>query len=204
MKTFETNFSKPMFPAPKIMKYIILDLEATCWQKKEGRKNEIIEIGAVCIDEQKNTLGEFARFVRPQENPILSDFCRELTSITQADVDAAKPFPEVLLDFQKWINGFGDDYFLCSWGFYDRNQLTQDCQLHGLPTAWLANHISIKHQYAGLKKPFKLMGMKGALRNENIELEGTHHRGIDDARNIAKIFISCFGQWDFGAGTDQK
>ena len=41
------------------------------------------------------------------------------------------------------------------------------------------------------------MGMKGALRNENIKLEGTHHRGIDDARNIAKIFLNCFEDWEF-------
>ena len=179
------------------MNYIILDLEATCWQKKAGRKNEIIEIGAVCIDEQKSTLGEFVQFVRPKEHPILSEFCKELTTITQAEVDDAEPFPEVLEEFQAWINGFGSNYFLCSWGFYDRNQLTSDCRLHSLSTDWLSNHISLKHQYATLKRPYRLMGMKGALRNENIQLEGTHHRGIDDARNIAKIFVSCFGEWNF-------
>ncbi len=179
------------------MNYIILDLEATCWQKRDGRKNEIIEIGAVCIDEHKNTLAEFARFVRPQKHPILSDFCKELTTITQAEVDRAATFPNVLKEFQTWIKRFGNDYFLCSWGFYDRNQLMNDCQLHGLPTDWLSNHISLKHQYAVIKKPYKLMGMKGALRNENIKLEGTHHRGIDDARNIAKIFVNCFGKWEF-------
>lgn len=31
------------------------------------------------------------------------------------------------------------------------------------------------------------MGMKGALEAMNIALEGIHHRGIDDARNIAKL-----------------
>jgi len=30
--------------------------------------------------------------------------------------------------------------------------------------------------------------MGGALKMEGIKLEGTHHRGIDDATNIAKIF----------------
>jgi len=31
-------------------------------------------------------------------------------------------------------------------------------------------------------------GMKGALRVLKVELEGCHHRGIDDARNTVKIF----------------
>ena len=182
------------------MHHIILDLEATCWQKKEGRRNEIIEIGAVCIDGQKNTLGEFSRFVRPNENPILSEFCKTLTTITQEEVDGADAFPIVLHEFQKWINGFGKDYFLCSWGFYDRKQFESDCGLHGLPIGWLKNHISIKHQYADIKNLRRPMGMKGALLKENIPLEGTHHRGIDDARNIAKIFLQCFDEWDFGWG----
>jgi inhibitor of KinA sporulation pathway (predicted exonuclease) len=29
--------------------------------------------------------------------------------------------------------------------------------------------------------------MKGALNILNIPVEGTHHRGVDDAKNIAKI-----------------
>lgn len=39
--------------------------------------------------------------------------------------------------------------------------------------------------------------MKNALKNEGLTLEGTHHRDIDDARNIAKIFLKYFGQWTF-------
>ncbi|MEO1257779.1 MAG: 3'-5' exonuclease [Bacteroidota bacterium] len=178
------------------MKYIILDLEATCWEKG-GKRNEIIEIGALCIDEEKNTLGEFSEFVRPICHPFLSDFCTQLTTITQADVDRAERFPIVIDNFQNWIHEFDEDYFLCSWGKYDRNQFAKDCQLHGLLTDWLKNHISLKHQYPSFRPPYKLMGMKGALRNENIKLEGTHHRGIDDARNIAKIFLKCFEGWNF-------
>lgn len=179
------------------MHYIILDLEATCWQKKQGRRNEIIEIGAVCIDEQKNKKEEFIRFVRPLENPTLSDFCRSLTTITQKEVDEADTFPVVLEQFQNWINSFGKDYFLCSWGFYDRNQFQSDCELHNLSTNWLKRHISLKHQYGKFKNLKRPIGMKGALWKENIPLMGTHHRGIDDARNISNIFLNCFDKWHF-------
>lgn len=178
------------------MKYIIVDLEATCWQKREGRKNEIIEIGAVCINKSGETMGEFSQIIKPVQNPILSDFCTELTTITQDMVNKGLPFPEGLQLFLDWIHSFDAKYLLCSWGYYDKNQFEQDCQLHGLPTDWLEQHISVKHQYAkinGLKRP---MGMKGTLKKEGLKLIGTHHRGIDDAQNIGRIFVRYLGRWN--------
>jgi len=179
------------------MHFIILDLEATCWQKREYSPNEIIEIGAVCVNERKQIVDEFCAFVQPSIHPELSDFCTELTSITQDMVDDADEFPEVYDEFLDWIQSFDDDYLLCAWGFYDRKQLEQDCKLHDLPTDWLEDHISLKHQHGRIRNQKRGMGMKGALRKENIQMTGTHHRGIDDARNIAKIFIKLFDRWEY-------
>ena len=168
------------------MNPIIFDLEATCWKDRSStRQNEIIEIGAVKIDQNGKVLGEFAE---------LSAFCKELTTITQAEVDGAAGYEVVIRDFQKWIN-LAEPYTLCSWGFYDKKQLSKDSDLHGLSKDWIEDHISLKHQYArinGLKRP---MGMGGALAREKMKLEGVHHRGIDDARNIARILLVYFGQW---------
>lgn len=179
------------------MNYIIVDLEATCWKKKGHFENEIIEIGAVCVDAIGQVCGEYGRFVQPIENPVLSDFCIDLTSIQQKDVDGAAAFPEVLADFLNWIATFGEDYWLCSWGFYDKSQFKKDCERHGLSIDWLEQHISLKHQYKDIHLLRRPIGMVGALRREGISLEGTHHRGIDDARNIAKIFIHNFDYWTF-------
>lgn len=177
------------------MKYIIVDLEATCWEKSENRQNEIIEIGAVCIDEKKTVRGEFDIMVRPKVNPELSDFCTKLTTITQEMVNGAPEFPEALRIFKKWIRNFDEQYTLCSWGHYDRVQFKNDCVLHGLDTRWTENHISLKHQYAKFKKLRRPIGMKRALKREKLALTGTHHRGIDDVRSIAKIFIKYFDKW---------
>ena len=90
------------------MRYIIVDLEATCW---EGRtpveKMETIEIGAVALAGASAgtpwvAAGEFASFVRPVASPQLSDFCRRLTSIEQRDVDGAGYFWEVFPAFAEW------------------------------------------------------------------------------------------------------
>lgn len=179
------------------MNYIILDLEATCWQDRSIKnKHEIIEIGAVKINEERAIISEFNAFIQPMLHPELSDFCRKLTTITQSDIDRAEGFKTVITDFWNWIN-LDEDYLLCSWGFYDRSQFNKDCLLHGMRTDWLKHHISMKHQYATIKHLRRPIGMDGALRMEKIPLKGTHHRGIDDARNIAQLFLKHFENWDY-------
>lgn len=179
------------------MHYIIVDLEATCWEGRTKNKNEIIEIGAVLINEEQEIVSEFQQFVKPLQHPILSEFCMELTSITQAEVDAALYFNEVLEQFKSWFQAEKEPYWLCSWGFYDRNQFINDCQLYGLDTEWVQPHISLKHQYRDIHQLRRPIGMKRALAREQIDLKGTHHRGIDDARNIAKIFLKYFAEWQY-------
>ncbi len=169
------------------MRYIIVDLEATCWLKGVARsRTEIIEIGAVELDSTgKQTGRAFDCFVKPILEPILSDFCKQLTSIQQADVDSAKTFTQAFPDFLAWIGH--DAYALCSWGAYDLNQLRQDCKLHSIPfPPTFELHVNLKRLFAQ-RHDTKPRGMAAALKILNIPLDGTHHRGIDDARNIAKI-----------------
>lgn len=168
--------------------YIIVDLEATCWPKPHAQTSEIIEIGALRMSREGEVVDEFSQFVKPHLNPVLSEFCINLTSIAQEMVDGAAAFPEVVSTFQSWIREGGETYSLCSWGFYDRKQFSQDCELHELNTDWLHPHMSIKHQYAELNQLARPVGMAAALKREKLSLVGTHHRGIDDARNIARIF----------------
>ena len=181
------------------MNYIIFDLEATCWENRTHLKNqnETIEIGAVLINKEKKIIAEFEQFIKPKKHPILSDFCKNLTSIQQSNVDNAPLFNEAIEKFKEWISQDGNDYLLCSWGFYDKKQFESDCLVHGIASEWTSPHISLKHQYQEIKNLKRAIGMKNALKNENIELEGTHHRGIDDARNIAKIFLKYFDDWKY-------
>jgi inhibitor of KinA sporulation pathway (predicted exonuclease) len=175
------------------MNYIILDLEATCDDKTQIQ-NEIIEIGAVKLNENLKIIGEFQIFIKPIINPVLTDFCKDLTKIQQSDIDGAVGFKEAL---QKFLDFCETDYYLTSWGFYDKNQFTKDCELHKLPTKWLEKHISLKHQHQSFSKLRKGVGVQRALSMINERFEGTHHRGIDDARNITKIFIKHFDKWKF-------
>ena len=130
------------------MNYIIFDLEASCWLGRPPHGiNEIIEIGAVKVNDYGEIDSVFSKFIKPTVNPVLSDFCRKLTSISQGDIDRARTFPHVISAFMEWVGVEEERYTLISWGKYDREQLGQDCRLHKLDTDWLDHHFNLKPAY---------------------------------------------------------
>ncbi|MBB6050093.1 3'-5' exonuclease [Armatimonas rosea] len=171
------------------MRFIIVDLEATCRESGMPREEmEIIEIGAVeLLSPIAEPTREFSRFVRPTLNPELSAFCTQLTGISQRDVDRAEGFSTVFPAFLDWIGP--EPYTLCSWGAYDLTQFLQDLARHGLtpPPAFNATrHLNLKKRFAD-KLGTRPLGMATALRHVGLPLLGRHHRGIDDAYNIAAL-----------------
>jgi 3'-5' exoribonuclease 1 len=168
---------------------VVVDLEATCDDRGAVPKEEmeIIEIGAVLVHGQDfRLLAEFQSFVRPIRHRQLTAFCQRLTSISQENVDTAPLFPEVVTGFKGWLYGQGATVF-CSWGDYDRNQIQRDCQLHGIAYPMPGRHVNLKRMFSEARGIKKKLGMGQALREVGLQLIGTHHRGIDDARNIARL-----------------
>ena len=176
-----------------------VDLEATCDEvgKSESPRPlkvvpdqmETIEVGLVVLDlETLEIVDEFQRFVRPQINPTLTDFCRRLTSIQQANVDGGLTYREV----GEELRTFGASYpnaAWASWGDYDARQLERDAgfarcpsMLGGLP------HFNARKWHAGFygNRP---KGLKQTVESMGLVWQGTYHRGIDDARNVASIVI---------------
>ena len=172
--------------------YLIIDFEATCCDQGSVPRSEmeIIEIGAVMLSTEKLTIeSEFQTFVKPVRNPVLSLFCKELTSITQDEVDTAPLFDDALKKMKNWMNQYTDLIF-CSWGDYDRNQLKQDCEFHDISYPFSDEHINLKKIFSETMGIKKRKGVVGALRSLGLFFEGNHHRGIDDARNIARIVVA--------------
>ncbi|MFN7118993.1 MAG: exonuclease domain-containing protein [Saprospiraceae bacterium] len=180
------------------MNFIIYDLEATCWMgRPPSMVQEIIEIGAVRVNGYGEMEDVFSSFVRPIINPRLSGFCQELTSIRQEDVERARLFPQVIEDFQDWAEVWDDDYVLCSWGEFDKKMLINDCKLHRLEYDWVDPHINLKDQYREIKRLRQAKGLKAVVAAEGYEFMGTHHRGIDDAKNLALIFTKYLDEWRY-------
>lgn len=67
-------------------------------------------------------LDEFQRFVRQQINPILTDFCKKLTSIQKADVDSAETYMEVDQELEAFIARYPNAAW-ASWSDFDAKQL---------------------------------------------------------------------------------
>lgn len=180
------------------MNYIVFDLEATCWEHPPaGYLSEIIEIGAFRINAFGEVRGRFNRFVKPALHPVLSPFCRNLTSITQAEINRADAFPKVIEEFIQWARIEEEDYILCSWGGFDKRQLAADCRLHRLDADWTEHHINLKEQYRQMKRMRHAPGLKRAVENEDILFTGIHHRGISDAENLVKLFLKYLDRWSF-------
>jgi len=55
-------------------------------------------------------------------------------------------------------------------------------------------HLNLKRAFSAQQNLKKKLGMAGALRHVGLELTGTHHRGIDDARNIARLLPWCIDE----------
>lgn len=170
--------------------FLIIDLEATCDNQGSIPRHqmEIIEIGAVMLNRKTGEIdAEFQEFIQPIRHPQLTEFCTKLTSITQQQVDAADTFPAVISRLKEWMNSF-PNYVFCSWGNYDKNQFLQDCKFHHLPYPFASEHRNIKKEFSEYLGVSHKFGMAQALKYLNMELKGIHHRGIDDARNIAAIY----------------
>lgn len=177
-------------------RYLVIDFEATCCDKGTVPREhmEIIEIGAVMVEAASlQTVDEFQSFVRPVRHPRLTTFCTGLTSIHQQDVDDAPVFKDVIASFKSWLYQYSG-FIFCSWGDYDLKQLRQDCDFHKVPYPISAPHLNVKRLMADRQQLSRKPGLGEAVRLAGLEFSGTHHRGIDDARNIARLLPYVFGE----------
>jgi inhibitor of KinA sporulation pathway (predicted exonuclease) len=165
---------------------VVVDVEATCWKKGVfSRKKETIEIGAVLLllDRDQSRWPEFQTFVRPQRLPHLSSFCRELTGITQENVDAAPTFPEALRLFVEWSQPV-ERVVLAAWSRYDLWQLDLDLEAHGLPKLAIP-FLDVKKLAARIVGAKSFEQTARELAPDAVAMPS--HRAIADARRTALI-----------------
>lgn len=178
------------------MKYLVVDLEATCSDDGSitSENMEIIEIGACWASPSGEVLQRFQQFVKPLVNPTLTPFCRALTGICQDDIDAAPLFAtaaERLVRFAEEHRVPGSIWI--SWGAYDLKQLVKDSVLHEVKLPIAFPHQNAKKMFAKTQKIGKEVGMAKACELAGFRLAGQHHRGLDDAVNIARLIPWILG-----------
>ncbi|NXK92427.1 ERI2 exoribonuclease, partial [Formicarius rufipectus] len=150
---------------------------------------------------------EFHTYVQPQEHPVLSEFCTELTGITQKQVDEGVPLNICLSRFMKWIqkiqnekkiifstdtqSNFTSEAKACTfvtWTDWDLGVCLQyECKRKQLRKPDILNSwIDLKATYKAYynRKP---KGLNGALQDLGIAFVGREHSGLDDSRNTARL-----------------
>lgn len=182
--------------AKRLDQVIVVDVESTCWEGKppQGQRSEIIEVGIALLDAATGApLEKRSVLVRPQVSEI-SDFCTELTTITPRMVeDEGITLAEACRLLKKEYES--KSRMWASWGDYDRRQFQRDCEAKGIGYPFGPGHLNVKTLFALLRGEGRECGMARALEVLGIELEGTHHRGGDDAWNIAKILGALLTQY---------
>ncbi len=168
-------------------KILVIDVEATCWEgdPPEGQTSEIIEIGLCLLDVATGERSApHAILIQPQRST-LSEFCIQLTTIT----------PDMLadgIDFTAACTLLRETYrshqrTWASYGDYDRVQFMKQCEQWEIAYPFGPTHINVKNLLAlqhGLKRE---VGLARGTRLLGLPFEGTAHRGVDDAWNIAAV-----------------
>jgi len=174
--------------------FACVDLEATCdRQDFPMEKMEIIEIGAVLCGLDGVEISRFQTFVKPAQNPILTDFCKELTGIEQSQVDGAPELSEALVLLSQW-SSMCDPSLWISWGQFDEDLMRIECERYDVDYPFLCEHRNAKKLFAKAQRFKKRVGLKTAVEKiTKIGWQGRHHSGIDDARNLARLTPYIFG-----------
>lgn len=180
------------------MNYIIMDLEWNNAYMKSTKKfiNEIIEIGAVKLNEQLEIVDTYSELIKPSVSKKLRTRIKDLTHITNEDVLAGKPFEEAIAQLEEWV---GDDAIVMTWGDTDvRTMLTNfKCFLK-------KDRIEFINKYADLQRYCQCFinmenvqqaGLSYAAECLQIDAEKyPHHRALDDSLLSAECFKKVYNQ----------
>lgn len=175
------------------MNYVVMDLE---WNQSpdgkstsyEGVPFEIIQIGAVKLDENLQVISEFNRYISPRLYPRLHRKVEEIIGITTEELKAAgDDFEYVATDFFAWC---GDDYIFCTWGGTDLIELQRNIQHYSIEVNFPKPFL-----FYDLQKLYSICFSDGktrctlqnAVEDLGIRVPGHYHSAEYDARYTAKV-----------------
>jgi len=174
--------------------YIVFDLE---WNQGPSVREqefkelpfEIIEIGAVRLDENRNVTGTFSRLIKPQVYHKMHQITGKLIHLSMEDLKDGDIFTDVATDFLNWC---GDNPIFCSWGTLDLPELQRNMDYYEMDA--LANGPI---EFIDVQKLFSLAFEDGKSRRsleygiEKMQIDKKYpfHRALSDAKYTAEIFM---------------
>ncbi len=179
------------------MQYVIFDLE---WNNVYGRKiqgfiNEIIEIGAVKLNDQLEEIDTFSSFIRPSIGKRLRGSVKKLTNITNDDVQSGEPFTYVFSTLRKWIGS--EPTVVLTWGDGDIRVLIENYKyLNGIAyIPFLTDYVDLQPfvQRKLQTQSGQQLGLSRAAEMLGIDADAySHHRALSDSELSAECFRRVF------------
>lgn len=178
--------------------YIVLDLE---WNQSPGGKDgsmdrlpfEIIEIGAVKLNESLQIISEFHRLIRPRVYRQMHFKILEVTHMSMEELDnEGELFDKAMGDFIEWC---GEDYRFCTWGSMDLTELQRNMVYHGMdiPFSFPLFYYDLQKIYGLIRGDKRKDSLDTAVEDLGISQERPFHRALDDAYYTGRVM----GAMDF-------
>ncbi len=174
------------------MNHIMIDLEMNTIQRRisEDKRlsSELIEIGAVKMDENYEVTDKYQSYVSPQYGE-MDVLITQLTGITDDMLEGAPCFQEALDAFARWIGEEPARFY--SWSMADLRQFQNEAAFKGYTGEIIArmekNWTDFQQEYSrllGISRKIKLNEAVGAA---DYEFTGDQHTALADAVNTAEI-----------------
>ncbi|MCI8669846.1 MAG: exonuclease domain-containing protein [Lachnospiraceae bacterium] len=180
------------------MNYIVFDLE---WNQTINQNNknktdalqfEIIEVGAVMLDEDFNEISRYSSLIKPVLHQKIHPIIKEITKITDEELQTQRDFKTVISEFFQWC---GEDYVLCTYGNQDLMELQNNLEYHGINCMELGIRWSYPMMYIDVQKIFGLAqnenneqrSLESAVIQLNLVQDKDFHRALEDAIYTAGI-----------------
>ena len=149
-------------------------------------RGEIIEIGAVKIDEDGNVLDTFSIHLRPRIFRKLQHHIAKVTGLTQEDLDNGDPIVQGLRRFMQWC---GPDAEFAEWGMDDVPVLKQNLYLCNLdesrPTVWYDLQQVFLREHP--RKEGEGMTLESVVTRLGIPMDRPFHDALSDTLYTADV-----------------
>lgn len=174
------------------MNYIVLDFE---WNQSTDQRNrhmadipfEIIEIGAVKLNENKEKIDEFSELIKPQVYQRLHYITKKLIHLKMTELENSRFFQDVISDFFAWC---GEEYIFCTWGSLDLIELQRNMRYYGMEplTEEPLKYLDIQKLFSLCFEDHKSRrSLEYAIDYLYIEKDIPFHRAFSDAYYTAKV-----------------
>ncbi len=178
---------------------IFIDLEMnttdTRLVRRKKLKNEVIEIGAVRMDDAFHPLDRFRIFVRPQYNGVIERKIDKLTGISNGAVSDAVSLPEALDALEAWCGS--DGYEIYAWSTSDLCQLRKECGFKGIDSVFLDEMVQwhdFQEDFRQMLGEKNILSLSNAMHRAGLEPEGSLHDASWDAYNSARLMETAYSE----------